>query len=235
MMYKFSRVARVAVLTVLVAGCSIVDDAINDALPEIGISEGVLGLGGESGVELSGEFSDSGAADKAGDIQAVATFNYTKEFDDLDSGDINTIQSLATSLGMTQLTLNRGSAAALPDAVNITATSVSFTLSDSPQNSFSAVGGTNTAVTLTRATGCAATASSCQYTGTDDYVELAQFTLNNQAAEVFSIVKFSDPATRNTVDLTVELTVSNPQAEVDGLTATIRLGEFETTVTPSFS
>ncbi|MFT4604778.1 MAG: hypothetical protein ACI9W4_001515 [Rhodothermales bacterium] len=216
----------------LFSGCDTVNTAINDALPEISVGDGILGLNGESGVEVTAEF----AASKSGAIQATALFSLNETFDDLDTGDIQKLTALSTSLILAAgssgqlITVNRGSAASLPDAIVVSGGSVTVTLSDGtstfsmPSTSFGALG------TLTRQAGCAADAASCGYIPSvgSSYV-LATYSLGAaQASGVLDVVRESTPATPNTLVLTLDLTVSGN--DLAGTSASLRVGEFETTV-----
>jgi hypothetical protein len=217
----------------LFSGCDTVNTALNDALPEINVGNGVLGLDGESGTEISGEF----AASKTGGIQATARFSLTKEFDDLETGDITALTNLSTELIMAAgasgqlITINRGSAASLPDAIVISGGSIDISLSDTGGNSFTLPNTTFPALgALTRQSGCDASALSCGYIpgGTANFV-LATYVLNQtQATGVLNVIRESNPMSPNTLALTLNLTVSGN--ELAGTSATLRIGESNTTV-----
>ncbi|MFT5144453.1 MAG: hypothetical protein ACI80V_003594 [Rhodothermales bacterium] len=233
-----SRAGWLACGVLLLSGCDAVDTAINDALPEVGVADGVLGLGGEAGTEVTSSF----AAGKSGGIDAVATFTVSDTFNDLDSGDIQTISNLSTTVGLNVLNgtlvgLTRTSGSTpLPNTITITAARVSWTLSDA---SASVADDKSTALslTLTRLGTCAAEATSCGYAAASifEVFPLATFAPSNTAAtSIFNIVKQSTPATPNSVNLSVVLTVTNTAAEFSGMAATVRIGESETTLQPAF-
>ena len=216
----------------LFSGCDTVNTALNDALPEINVGNGVLGLDGEAGTELTGEFS----ASKAGGIQATARFALNKTFDDLDTGDVTKLTNLSTSLILAAgasgqlITINRGTASSLPDEIEISGGSVAVSLTDNtfsfslPTTAIPSLG------TLNRQSGCAADAASCGYVpSVAATTVIATYTLNStQASSVLDVIQSGPSPTPNTIDLTLDLTVSNNA--LAGTSATLRVGEFNTTV-----
>lgn len=214
----------------LFSGCDSVNTALNDALPEINVGNGVLGLDGEAGTEVSGEFVASKTA------SATARFSLNKTFDDLETGDITALTNLSTDLILAAgtsgqlITINRESAASLPDQIVITGGTIEIALTDDLSSftldttTFPAVG------TLTRQSGCAADAQSCGYipSGTVNAV-LASYVLSQaQATEILTVIRESTPPTPNTIALTLDLSVSD--TSLAGTSATLRIGESNTTV-----
>ena len=233
MFNKYLGVMAVATLCVALAGCDTVNDAINDALPEIGIADGFLGLNGESGVEMQGTFSALAAA-KSGDIQTTASFARTESFADLNNGDVTKINAAATSLALMSLTLTRGTAATLPTEITITSGSVTYSVSDAGATLSGSTFPLPFSLVFPRASGCQETANSCVYSPTGlTRVILALLDLNQaESATLIQIIGQSTPSTPNSATVSVSLTLANPLTELQGMTATARVGEFNTTIQP---
>lgn len=245
---RFARTAGLCVALTLFAGCSLIDDQLNEAVPSFPVSDGVFGLNGDQGAEATGTFS---AAGKASDIEATAALSLSRTFDDVDAGDFSEITELTTTLGLAVLTGNvgmtlvRGSAASLPATVSVTGWALDWLIEDATHQGAAGLSTpsgnpivSGAPVTFTRAAGCAATAASCGYTTTDVAalqslfpIEITQEAYLNQLT---SIVMTPSGGTNspNSLDLTLTVTVSNPGAEVAGIQVTVRVAEFETSVTP---
>ena len=230
----YVRTAFAVLLVLTFSGCDALNDAINDALPEVGIADGIFGLGPD-GTEMQGSFGGG-----AGKAAAVGTFSLTKTFDDLDSGDISEVSSISSSIqmllysGNANIELERGEAARLPNSLTLTNLSLTWSLSDANTNLSGQISRGNTQVLLTRWEGCSATAASCPYSGNPlAGVLIGHFeSAGAQAAQIFGMIAQSTPATPNTVQFTVTMTVSNSELEMAGIGARIRVGEIDTTVQP---
>lgn len=230
------------------AGCDAINDQLNEVVPSIPVSDGVFGLNGDQGAEATGTFS---AAGKSAGIAAAATLSLVRTFGDLDAGDFSQITGLTTTLGLAVqtgdvgMTLTRGSAAVLPSSVTVTSWNLIWLISDAAHQGAAGLSTpsgapivANVPVTFTRAAGCAASASSCAYTTTGAAalaalfpIEVTQATwLNNLSAIVMQPT--GAPNTPNTLDLDLGVTVSNLAAEIVGIGVTVRIAEFETSVTP---
>lgn len=230
------------------AGCDALNDQLNEAAPSIPVSDGVFGLNGDQGAEATGTFS---AAGKSAGIAAAATLSLARTFDDLDAGDFSEITELTTTLGVAVLTgnvgmtLTRGSAAALPSSITVTNWTLDWLIADAAHQGAAGLDTpsgnpivANVSVTFTRAAGCAASAASCGYTTTGGAALAALFPievtqeawLNELTAIVMQPTGGSN--TPNTLDLDLGVTVSNPASEVAGIGVTVRVAEFETSVTP---
>lgn len=231
----------------LTVGCDAIDDAVNDALPEVTISEGVLGLNGSDGTELSGSFSATTSASKQA---AVATLNLTRAFDDYDSGE-GTISSFVSSLGLPAyedgsfFRITEPANGTFPDAISISTGVVSLTITvrdlQSSQELTIPVTGTAVFVPPLNRLGALASCdgSPCAAYSTPDIAEEAarMFRINIQAGadlDRLQAIVFGEceGANCNQVEATLTIGITNDAADVAGARLFTKLGEVETTVQP---
>jgi hypothetical protein len=125
-----------AAALILLAGCDTLYDKVNENLPEVGVSDGVLGFNGEEGVETAGSFRAVGGRGNAS--QTMATFTVERTFDDEGPTDFG-VREITTSIGIALsdgigLTITRPGDS-LPEAIRMSGFSLSGGVSDS-ENAF---------------------------------------------------------------------------------------------------